>query len=129
MKALLDTHTALFAWMAPEKLSARVRKIIRNRKNELYFSQASTLEIVLKHKIGKMTLPESPVSYVATRVQVFGFRYLPIEDADIQGISDLPMVHRDPFDWLLLATAQRLSLPMISRDSFFAKYPVELVWS
>jgi PIN domain nuclease of toxin-antitoxin system len=68
-----------------------------------------------------MILPESPVSYVATRVQMLGFRYLPIEDADIQGISDLPMVYRDPFDWLLLATAQRLSLPMISRDSLFKK--------
>lgn len=74
-----------------------------------------------------MILPVAPASYVATRVQIFGFRYLPIEDADIQGISDLPMVHRDPFDWLLLATAQRLSLPMISRDLFFKKYPVELV--
>ena len=51
MKALLDTHTALFAWMAPEKLSARVRKLIRNRENELYFSQASTFEIVFRESL------------------------------------------------------------------------------
>ena len=43
-------------------------------------------------------------------------------------IGDLPSPHRDPFDWLLLATARRLSLPIISCDKAFEEYPVELIW-
>ena len=76
MKALLDTHAALFAWSSPDKLSKRVREIILNKKNELLLSQVSTIEIALKYKIGKLELPMTPVEYVASRVQLFAFQYI-----------------------------------------------------
>lgn len=128
MRALLDTHAALFAWIEPERLSGRARTIIRDSGNQIFFSQTSTLEITLKHKIKKLNLPEPPATYVPSRVQRFNFTYLPLEDVDLFGMTELPEPHRDPFDWLLLSTARRLKLPLISKDPEFENYPVELIW-
>jgi len=128
MRALLDTHAALFAWIEPDRLSERARKMIRDPANQIFFSQISTIEITLKHKIGKLDIPEPPESYVSSRVQRFAFTYLPLEDADIYGMTTLPMPHKDPFDWLLLATARRLKIPLISRDPEFKGYPVKVIW-
>ena len=128
MKLLLDTHALLFAWGAPEQLSERARDVIADPRNELYMSQVSSLEICLKARIGKLALPEPAERYIPSRVQRFGMRYLPLEDADIFDMLALPQPHKDPFDWLLLATARRMAMPIVSRDAAFAGYPVERVW-
>lgn len=128
MDILLDTHAALFAWIEPENLSARARALLEDPANTFFFSQVSLLEIALKHRIGKLSLPEAPAVYVASRVQWSGFDYLPLEDADIAALADLPAPHRDPFDWLLIATVRRCRLPIMSRDAVFKEYPVEVIW-
>ena len=128
MRALLDTHAALFAWLAPENLSATAREIMEDPANELLISQVSVLEITLKVRIGKLELPEEPESYLPSRIQRLGLRYLPLEDADIYGMMELPLPHRDPFDWLLASTARRLQVPLLTRDAAFRKYPVEVLW-
>ncbi len=78
--------------------------------------------------MGKLDLPIAPVDCVLSRVQWLGFEYVTIDEMDIAVIGKLPPPHRDPFDWLLLATARRLRLPIISCDKAFEKYPVELIW-
>lgn len=128
MDILLDTHAALFAWIEPENLSARARALLEDPAHTFFFSQVSLLEIALKHRIGKLSLPEAPAVYVASRVQWSGFDYLPLEDADIAALADLPTPRRDPFDWLLIATARRCRLPIMSRDAVFKEYPVEVIW-
>ena len=128
MNALLDTHAILFAWISPQELSAKARRFIENPENDLYLSQISTLEICLKHRIGKLTLPEPPNIYIPSRIQRFGIRYVPLEDDDIFRMDDLPIAHRDPFDWLLITTAQRLKLPIISRDRAWGSYPIQQIW-
>jgi len=128
MRALLDTHAALFAWIAPERLSAKARKIIQDPANQLFFSQVSTLEITLKYKLGKLDLPEPPEAYVRSRIERFTFTYLPLEDEDIYGIVSLPEGHKDPFDWLLLSNARRRKVPIVSKDIAFQAYPVDVIW-
>lgn len=128
MKALLDTHAALFAWVEPEWLSEKAREIIKDPANQLFFSQVSALEITLKVKIGKLALPESPQSYLRSRIKRFTFTYLPLDDEDIFGILQLPEAHKDPFDWLLICTAMRRQIPIISKDMAFRRYPVNLIW-
>ncbi|MDC0325705.1 type II toxin-antitoxin system VapC family toxin [bacterium] len=128
MKVLLDTHTAIFTWSAPENLSNRARDILLNRENTICLSQISTLEIALKYRIGKMELPASPVEYVSSRVQLFGFNYIQLEDEDILNFCNLHMHHRDPFDGLIIATAQRLQIPILGKDDAFKQYPVDLIW-
>jgi PIN domain nuclease of toxin-antitoxin system len=128
MRALLDTHAALFAWIEPERLSQKARKVIKDPANQLFFSQVSVLEITLKYKLGKLDLPEPPDAYLRSRIERFAFTYLPLDDEDIYGILRLPEPHKDPFDWLLLANAQRRKIPFISKDTGFKDYPVDLIW-
>jgi len=128
MRALLDTHAALFAWIEPERLSEKARKLIKNPANQLFFSQVSALEITLKYKLGKLALPEPPESYLHSRIERFAFTYLPLDDEDIYGMLQLPESHKDPFDWLLLSIAHRRRIPFISKDTAFKDYPVDLIW-
>lgn len=128
MDILLDTHAALFAWIEPERLSTKARELLEGSAHTFFFSQVSLLEIALKHRIGKLSLPEAAAVYVASRVRWSGFTFLPLEDADIAALADLPTPHRDPFDWLLIATARRRRLPILTRDAFFKDYPVEVIW-
>ena len=128
MRVLLDTHAALFAWVEPDRLPVGVQTIISNTQNELLFSQASSIEITLKCKLGTLELPEPPKDYVRSRLQRFEMTYVHLDDEDVFGIADLPLIHKDPFDWLLLATARRLSVPLISKDRFFKEYPIEVIW-
>jgi len=129
MRALLDTHAALFAWMAPDRLSAKARRLIADPANQLFFSQISTLEITLKYKLGKLRLPEPPDRYLPSRIEQFTLTYLPLDDEDIYGIHKLPdPSHKDPFDWLLIAIASRRKVPIISKDTAFKNYSVEVLW-
>ena len=128
MKALLDTHAALFAWLAPERLSEAAREVMEDPGNGLLISQVSILEITLKYRIGKLDLPEPPADYLPSRIQRLGLEYVALEDADIYGLTSLPEAHRDPFDWLLVATARRLGIPLLSGDAAMRAYPVEVIW-
>lgn len=127
MKALLDTHAALWSWMEPARLSDQAVRLMKDTSNELLFSQVSTWEICLKHQIGKLPLPEPPATYLPARIHQFAFTYVPIEDAHLFQMCGLPRFHRDPFDWLLIATAQVLDVPVLTADPDFAKYPVEII--
>ncbi len=127
MKLLLDTQAALWSWIAPEKLSDDAATLIENTENEIFFSQVSTWEICLKHQIGKLPLPEPPATYLPARIHEFGFTYVPIEDTHLFQTSHLPRFHRDPFDWLLIATAQILQVPILTADRHIANYPVETI--
>lgn len=128
MKALLDTHAALYAWIEPERLSEKATRIIKDPANQLFFSQVSVLEITLKVKVGKLALPEAPDTYLRSRIERFSFTYLPLDDDDIYGMLRLPEPHKDPFDCLLLSKAKRRKIPLISKDAAFKGYPVDLIW-
>lgn len=128
MKALLDTHAALYAWIEPKRLSEKVTRIIKDPANQLFFSQVSVLEITLKVKVGKLALPEAPEPYLRSRIERFSFTYLPLDDDDIYGMLQLPEPHKDPFDWLLLSKAKRRKIPLISKDAAFKDYPIDLIW-
>ncbi len=128
MKALLDTQAALYFWVEPERLSDSARKVIEDRNNRLYFSQASTWEVVIKYSLGKLPLPEQPGAYLPTRIRRTDFEYEPISDRALFGMLDLPDVHRDPFDRLLISTARILRVPVITGDPVFRDYPVKVIW-
>lgn len=127
MKLLLDTHVALWAWIEPGRLSDAARNLIEDTRNDLLFAQVSTWEICLKHRIGKLPLPEPPQVYLPSRIQQLGMHYVPVEDTHLFGMVGLPRFHRDPFDWLLLATAQALAVPILSADPAMRDYPVQVI--
>ena len=106
MRALLDTHTFLWWNIDDPQLSPIARDFIVDRRNELYFSAASAWEIAIKAGRGKLVLPEPPEKYVATRLALHRIHALPIQLSHALRVYELPELHRDPFDRLLVVQSQ-----------------------
>ena len=128
MRALLDTH--VFLWLVSDdpRLSQRAKDIFLNGDNELLLSAASGFEIAVKHSLGKLTLAEEPREFVRNRVLANALTPLPITLEHALGVAGLPFHHHDPFDRLLIAQALHEKLPLLSADSAFTAYGVDLIW-
>ena len=126
MKVLLDTQVWLWMLTGPEKLRAQ-RPLLEDPSTRLLLSAASTWEIALKHALGRLPLPEPPQSYVPSRMRSTGVEPLPITPGHTLAAAALPLLHRDPFDRLLLAQAQQLGIPLVTADTALADHDVELL--
>ena len=127
MRILLDTQCWLWMTLSPERFSARARALVENREHVLYLSAASAWEIAIKHSLGKLHLPEPPVTYVPTRVAALGTQPLAIEHQHALHVATLPAHHRDPFDRLLVAQAQLDDLPILTADPLIGAYDVTTI--
>ncbi len=85
--------------------------------NELFLSDASVLEISIKHSIGKLPLPLPPRLWVPSRAAFFHVQCLPLEQSVLFRSGELPRVHADPFDRLIAAHAIENGLALISPDT------------
>jgi PIN domain nuclease of toxin-antitoxin system len=128
MKALLDTHTFLW-WIADDpRLSARVRKIIGEGKNELFLSAASGWEIAIKAELGRLQVPDDLARFISHQLAVNAIASLPVQMSHALHVRTLPRLHRDPFDRLLVAQSQIEDLPILTADAQIAQYPIKTIW-
>lgn len=128
MKLLLDTCT--FLWLAGggRSLSAAAAQAVRDPSNEVLLSTVSTWEIVVKHRMGRLPLPESPDKLIPTERRLRGIAALVFdEESAMQGLR-LPPLHRDPFDRMLIAQAIALGLAIVTPDPLITQYPVRVIW-
>lgn len=126
MRLLLDTHVLLWAQADPARLGA-TRALLLAGDNDLVVSAASAWEIAIKTSIGRLHLPEPAGTWVPSRTAALGAVSLPVTEADAVGVASLPLLHRDPFDRLLVAQAKRLGLVLVSADEAVLQYDVESV--
>jgi PIN domain nuclease of toxin-antitoxin system len=127
MKALLDTHTFLWAIADEGKLSRRAKQIYTG-PNDLWLSVASMWEIVIKVQAGKLPLPQPAGPYLVKQLAQNQIELLPVSLDHVLGVETLPLHHRDPFDRLLIAQSMEEGWPIITADPWFAHYPVEVIW-
>lgn len=128
MKILLDTHTFLWSITNDRNLSARVIQEIVNAANEVFVSVASSWEITIKYGLGKLQLPQPPDQYLPKQRARAGFELLLIDEPEVCQIGRLPMIHRDPFDRLLVAQANCHGMVLATNDCVFTQYPVRTLW-
>lgn len=128
MRVLLDTHTFLWWVLDAPKLSAECRRILDDGANDVLLSAVSGYELAYKVNQGRLTLPETPDVYVRSRLVANGFEALSIELDHALRAASLPLIHRDPFDRLLVAQAQLEELPIVTADPAIAQYDVEVIW-
>ena len=122
-RLLLDTHAFLW-WLADNpRLGHHARLMIEDPANEVFVSAASILEITIKKRNGKLEAPDD----LAEIVKEEGFTPLAIDLQHGEFSGNLPLIHKDPFDRLLIAQAQIEGLELVSVDSVFPKYQVRLV--
>ncbi len=128
MKLLLDTHCWLWWLVQPEKLSETAKQAIIDKENELWLSVASIWEIGIKFKIGKLDLPMSPEILISQQMPIDAISALSITPVHALQASNLTLHHRDPFDRMLIAQSELESMKIITNDSVFASYHVEILW-
>ena len=128
VKYLLDTHTFLWFAADPDKLSEPVRNILIQTESDLLLSAASGWEIALFWKLKRIELPEEPAFFIPQVIQALSLTPLSIGFATAMSAATLPLVHRDPFDRLLVATAMREKVPILGKDKIMTEYGVELIW-
>lgn len=129
MKLLLDTQCWLWWFSEPEKLNPEAIEKIADETNEIWLSVASIWEIGIKVAIGKLPLPEQIDDYIATRTIQLGAKSLDITVSHALRAAALPLLHRDPFDRMLIAQAQNENMTLVSADSMFSQYEVPLIWA
>ncbi len=126
MKALLDTHSFLWAAVEPERLSKTAREVCESA--ELFLSVASIWEIAIKTQIGRLTLPGNPRTFVTEQLRLGQISVLAISGNHALRVSDLPLEHRDLFDRMLAAQSLEEELPLVTRDPVFRLYAVNTIW-
>ncbi len=128
MRAILDTHTFLWWNTDDPQLSEVARRFISDGENDLFLSAASTWEIAIKSAKGRLVLPENPGEYIANRMAIYRIQPLPIQISHTLRTYDLPDIHQDPFDRLLIAQSQMEDLPILTADTTIARYEVSIIW-
>jgi len=125
---LIDTNVFLFWTAGGKKLSARARKLIENADHELLFSAVSSWEIAIKFGLGKLALPVPPHKFVPSRIEQHSLTGIAFEHEDALAVADLPDHHDDPFDRALIAQAIVRDVAIITADSRFDDYDVDVEW-
>jgi PIN domain nuclease of toxin-antitoxin system len=126
MRYLLDTHIFLW-WIGDQpKLSEAIKRAIAAPENEIYVSAASAWEMIIKSAIGKLSLPPSPEEFIRNQLRLNRMFPLPISIEHALTIATLPMIHKDPFDRMLIAQAISEGLVLITDDPVIKNYQVNV---
>jgi PIN domain nuclease of toxin-antitoxin system len=128
LKYLLDTHT--FLWMAGElaSLSTKVLNIIKESNNQLLLSAASGWEIAMLQQLNRVELPDSPQRFVPEAMQMLRVLPIPIGFTTAISAALLPLIHRDPFDRIIIAEALKQKIIVLTKDKQFLEYGVRILW-
>jgi PIN domain nuclease of toxin-antitoxin system len=128
VRALLDTHAFIWWNSNDPRVSSGARIVIEDTGNEIFVSAVTAFEIATKYALGRLPLPEPPREYALKRMWNHGFQALAIDLAHGLHVASLPLLHRDPFDRLLVAQSQLEELPILTSDARIAAYGVEVIW-
>lgn len=126
MRFLLDTHVFLWLASSPERLG-RLAEDLLDPRMELLLSAASSWEIAIKHGLGRLDLPDAATRWVPRQLRELQATAVPVDHAQALAVGELPNVHGDPFDRLLVVTSRMLGAPLITADPVFARYDVDVV--
>lgn len=123
MKLLLDTHVALWSFAEPDRLSAETRARLADPDTPVAVSAASAWEVAVKVAIGKLDFDAD----FAQAVDDLEYEPLPITIAHALAAGSLPLLHKDPFDRMLVAQAMTDGWTLVTRDAKLLNYGVDVL--
>ena len=132
MNLLLDTHVFLWALMDTGKLSPTAREKLLDPENKVFVSSVTFLEIALKHSLGKLDLEglaPGDLPHIASRKM--GLNLLSLDATTASSAGIVPVLHKDPFDRMLIHQAIAQGFDLVSADEHFpkyGKYGLNLIW-
>ena len=127
MEYLLDTHVLLWTMYEFDRIPLSVKQILLDEQSRKFVSIASMWEIAIKNRIGKLPLPDG-VDGIYRGIHLFGYGLSAIESTHVAAYNTLPLLHRDPFDGMLVATAIVDGFTIITADENIHKYDAPWVW-
>ena len=122
MRLLLDTHLLLWAAGPSPRLSAEARRLIDNLENELLASTGSLWEIAIKSALKRANFPVDAALFRRNLLNN-GYRELAVTGEHAIAVTNLPPVHKDPFDRMLLAQSIVEGIMLLTADPVVARYP------
>ena len=128
MKLILDTCTFLWITIDDRRLSDNARVAFLDEENEVYLSSVSTWEIAIKHKLGKLTLPDPPDRFIPNQRSRHQIDPLPLDEISTLQLIRLPELHKDPFDRMLICQAIANGAVIVTPDQQIAQYPIRSLW-
>jgi len=127
MRYLLDTHAVIWYLEDSPLLPSKTKEIIDDNDHGIFLSSISLWEIAIKVNLGKLNLA-TPFDAFLDNIKRGDFVVLQIQDDYLKMLTTLPVIHKDPFDRLLIATAQAEDLTIITVDESIHKYDVAWIW-
>lgn len=128
MRLLLDTHAFIWWDSNPDKLSPHALTLCQDRSHQLIVSVTSFWEMQIKAQLGKLKLNLPMAELVENQKETNGIQVLSISFEHILELENLPNIHNDPFDRLLIAQAKVENATIVTADPIFTQYPVTVVW-
>ena len=130
---VLDTHTLIWWINNPDKLSKKAKKFIedeKSKKRSILMSSISVFEVNLLFKKGKLELVTHPDIWLETIENLTSVRFIPVDNQIAALAVNLPDIsYKDPADWIIIATAIRFGLPLITADKKILNYKhVQSIW-
>ena len=127
---LLDTCTLIW-WLAQEeKIPSTARSHIAEDM-EVCVSVVTIWEILVKHTSGKLVVEsgsDSVFDYLLSQIDASDFRRIALSDTDLSHLPQLPPIHRDPFDRMLICQAIERGLTLVTPDPAIRQYPIRTLW-
>ena len=114
MKLLLDTHIWIWSLAESKQLSRRVQHELKDQNNELWLSPVSAWEVLLLHAKGRIRLHGNARDWVMRATAYM--REAPLTHEIVSPAQELHLLHQDPADRFLAATAAVLGLTLVTAD-------------
>lgn len=124
MAVLIDTHVLLWWITDDRRLSKRARDALVT--DEVLVSVVSAWEIEIKRGLGRIHADTHAILSEVSRTE--GFRWLDVRPSHVAALVDLPPLHRDPFDRMLIAQADHERVAFVTRDKELRRYPIDVIW-
>ncbi len=128
MRVLLDAHALLWSSDEVDRLPRSVFELIEDPRNRLVVSVATIWELTIKALSGRLSLPKPPDEHFDEHLERFGCEVLPVEQRHVAALGELPAIHGDPFDRMLVAQALVEDLDVVTGDEVLRSYPIRTIW-
>ena len=129
MRFLLDTSAYLWFVTIDGRLNDATRMLIEDSENEVFLSLVSIWEMAIKSNLNRgLELPGPFHQFIDDEIENDRFNILNITVSHIKQVAQMPPIHRDPFDRLLIAQSLVEGLPILTNDSMFDAYAIQRIW-
>ncbi len=128
MDFLLDTSAFIWSVWEDKKLSTKACDCYSDEKNRIFLSLVSVWEMTIKYQIGKLSFKDSPENWIENFCKERKIEFLPVNLNDVFTLNNLPLIHKDPFDRMLVSQAIANDMTMLTNDNLITQYDVKTIW-